>query len=105
MAASVRAARTDLRSIGDLVVQGVEQKKRSPQIHHHVGGRRHLHCLGQEQLVTANVLGTELIGWFAGDGNGKRPNGVQVQPDRWSENITGSGGLPRIADVVVRVTA
>jgi hypothetical protein len=37
--------------------------------------------LGQEQLIPTNMLGAELIGWFA-EVLGKRPNGVQIEPDR-----------------------
>jgi hypothetical protein len=58
----------------DLPVQsmGIEEAKSAD--HHHVGGRRHLLFLGQEQLVAANVLGAELIGWFAEVDWSKNPN-------------------------------
>src|SRR5712671_1615548 len=65
----------------DLPVQSMGVKEAKSADHHHVGGCRHLLFLGQKQLIAANVLSTELIGWFA-EVLRKLPDGVQVQPDR-----------------------
>ena len=78
---------------GDLPVQGVGIEEAQCADHQHVGGRRYLLFFDQEQLVAANVLGTELIGWLA-EVLGKLREWRTGTAGSWSENNGGSGDPP-----------
>jgi len=65
----------------DLPVQrvGIQESQCADRLN--IGGRRHVLLLHQEQLIAANVLGVELVGWPA-EVPGKLGNRVQINPDR-----------------------
>jgi hypothetical protein len=58
----------------------VQEAQRADQLN--AGGLRRLFVFDQEQLVLANVLGAELIGWFA-EMLGKLPEGVTTNSFRF----------------------
>ena len=51
------------------------------------GGQRYLLLFDQEQLIAANVLATELIGWFA-EVTGKLGDDMQVNPGGGGRVVT-----------------
>jgi hypothetical protein len=63
---------------GDFLVEGMSVKEAESTHHLDEGGKRHLLLLGQKQLIEANVLGAELIGWLT-EVLSERGNGVQVK--------------------------
>src|ERR1035437_7512638 len=75
------APRTRNAFDSDLPAQGMGIEEAQCADHQHVGGCRHFLFSGQEQLISANVLGTELIGWFP-EVSRELSDGVQVEPDR-----------------------
>src|SRR6266576_6533162 len=66
---------------GDCPVQRVGIKKAERADHLDVGRQRYFFLFDEEQLIPANVLSAELIGWFA-EVSGKLGYRAQINTDR-----------------------
>ena len=76
---------------GDFLVQRVGVEEAEGTDHLDESGKRHLLLLGEEQLIEANMLSAELIGWFA-EVLSERGDGVQVKSN---------GGFRVVADLKI----